>query len=652
LNDVTVEGVLGPGGALAAALPGYEHRAAQVEVAVAVADALSCGHALLAEAGTGTGKTLAYLVPAVLSGKRVIVSTATRNLQDQVFQKDIPLLRTRVGLAFDAALLKGRSNYLCVLRFDSFSADPLFASAADAAFWPGFREWARNTESGDRAESGIPDAWSAWTQVSTTPDSCLGGKCPRFEGCYVTRARSRAQEAEVVVVNHALFFADLSLRLRGGDRDLRILPHADAVVFDEAHTLEDVATEFFGVALSSMKLQALAHDSLSALEVRDVRAAALAALAVQLKTHAAAFFGEAASELGLSTGGEARLRPDLLVHSRPLASALQQTLEALAALCSEEDPDLGSLHRRAGEAAASLEHVLSAQDPNQVYWAQARGRGLLLRAAPIDVGATLAAHLYSSVETVIFTSATLTASVDGSAPSFDYLVERLGLSGRAWKALRVESPFDYPTQAGLYVPRHLPEPNHPEWSRAFAREVFQLVRLTGGRAFVLFTSHRHLDEVHALVAPHLDVPALKQGDAPRAALLDAFQTRPSVLFASQSFWEGVDVPGDALSLVIIDRLPFAPPGDPLQAARMEALRLRGQEPFRALQLPQAALSLRQGFGRLIRTRSDRGVVALGDVRIVTKRYGRALLESLPPAQILLGMEDVKAFWARLRPDGF
>lgn len=648
-EGVTVEGVLGPDGALAAALSSYEHRPSQLEMARAVSRAFEHHRFLLAEAGTGTGKTLAYLVPAVLSGERVVISTATKTLQEQIFLKDVPLLQNDVGLDFSVALLKGRQNYLCALRFERFEKQPLFPTPADAKHWDDFHEWAYRTETGDRSETEVPDDWATWFQVSTTSESCTGSQCPFYENCFVTRARKRALDSQLIIVNHSLFFADLALKLRGGtELELGVLPPYDAVVFDEAHALEEVATDYLGVSSSSGRLATLANDVLVHTPTTDSRAPALGALALELRARAEAFFTAVAGQLFPidilnQKQTEVRLDAATLNDFQPSATPVVETLKAMAALCPADDTHLGPFFRRAQEATVALETTLKGDDLGQVYWASSRGRTLTLRAAPIDIGPSLQSLLFDAVDSVVFTSATL-QSPSSHGDDFTYVVERLGLSNRPWDSLRVDSPFDYRRQALLYVPGYLPEPSQPDWTLQFAREVYQLLRLSGGRAFVLFTSLRHMDEVHALVSPHLNVPVLRQGDLPRRALLEKFGEVPSVLFASQSFWEGVDVPGDALSVVVIDRLPFTPPNEPLQAARMDAVRQAGGRPFDDFQVPQAALALRQGFGRLIRTTQDRGVVMLGDSRILRKRYGAKFLESLPPVTRAVRFEDVKNWW--------
>jgi ATP-dependent DNA helicase DinG len=643
-------------------LSNYEHRPPQLEIAQAVARALEGNSVLLAEAGTGTGKTLAYLVPAVLSGKRVIISTATRNLQDQVFWKDIPLLRDVVGLPFEAAMLKGRSNYVCAQRFEAFDRAPRFASPEDAAMWSGLRRWAMTTETGDRTEAEAPESWSGWPHITTTSDACLGGQCPLYDSCFVTKGRRRASECDVIVVNHALFFSDLALRARGGPDPLRILPPYDAVVFDEAHALEDVATEHFGISVSSSRLTSLANDLLEVFPPTDGRASALAALSVTLRSRSTEFFQEVSSafpdlqrpESLRATGpsrrsSDAVLTPTVVEPLRPLAVAVLETLNAVSALTAGDDPACESIQRRSVETAAALEHVLALDDTQQVYWLESRARSVALRAAPIDVGETLRRFLYERVNAIVFTSATLTASTGRTGQSFEFAAQRFGVNPSHADSVWVDSPFDYRSQAAFYVPAHLPEPNAPNHTLEFSREVLRLIRLTDGRAFVLFTSLRHLDEVHGLVSPHLTCPVLKQGEAPKAMLLDTFRAQPSVLFASQSFWEGVDVPGDALSLVVMDRIPFVPPTEPLQAARIAALQDRGQNAFEAYQVPQAALALRQGFGRLIRTRTDIGIVALGDTRVLSKRYGRQLMSSLPPARHFTRLEDVRHWWKAATP---
>ncbi|MCP3139598.1 ATP-dependent DNA helicase [Pyxidicoccus xibeiensis] len=633
-TSFSVDSLLGPGGALEAALPGYEHRPEQLQMARAVERAFTERSYLLAEAGTGTGKTLAYLVPAILSGRRVVVSTATKTLQDQVFFKDLPLMREKMGLRFEAAYLKGRSNYLCLHRYDAFSKDPQFSSREESRYWPKLKKWAEATDTGDRAELDLPESFSAWSRLSTTSETCMGTKCPLYENCHVTRMRKRAEGADLLVVNHHLFFADLALR-SSGKRTEGVLPWYDAVIFDEAHALEDAASGHFGCSVSNYRLEELARDTVAALKEEDSRHAMLRALAARLRSSTESLFAQAPRALGL-TGLESSvaLKPETMAK---LSTSLEGVRDALAALSAftvgEREPELAAMTRRADELEEQLGFLAKAESADHVYWAEARGKGLFLRASPIDVAKELRDRMYGALDTVVYTSATLAAD-----SRFDFFARRMGLYGEDGqpvtqvRTLAVASPFDFPTQAALYTPTHLPDPSAPGFIEAAAEEILKLCEVTGGRAFVLFTSLRNMVRAYELTAGQLPYQALLQGERPKQQLLEAFRETPSVLFAAHSFWEGVDVPGDALSLVIIDRLPFASPGDPLVAARINQLQQRGEEPFDAYQLPQAALALRQGFGRLIRTQADRGIVAMLDRRIVTKAYGQVFLSSLPPAR--------------------
>jgi ATP-dependent DNA helicase DinG len=641
VRSFNVDSLLGPGGALQAALPAYEHRPEQLQMGRAVERAFSERSYLLAEAGTGTGKTLAYLVPALLSGRRVVVSTATKTLQDQIFFKDLPLLREQMGLEFVAAYLKGRGNYLCLQRFDAFSRDPTFASREEVRHWPQIQSWATRTETGDRAELELPENFSAWSRLSATADTCLGTKCPLYEQCFVTRMRREAEQADLLVVNHHLFFADLSLR-GTGRRTEGVLPLYEAVIFDEAHALEDAASGYFGCSVSNHRLEELARDAVAALPETDSRHPTVRALAARVRTHAEVFFTQAPRVLGLAGAeGGVALKADRMAM---LANPLEQVRQGLAALSSftsnEREPELLAIARRGNEMAEELSFLEKAESTDHVYWAEARGRGVFLRASPIDVAKELRSRLYGGVDTVVFTSATLAAE-----GRFDYFAKRMGLYDDEGvpvaevRTLAVRSPFDFERQAALYLPTHLPDPAAPGFIEAVAEEILRLCEVSDGRAFVLFTSLRNMERAYELTKSRLPYQVLKQGERPKQQLLEAFREMPSVLFAAHSFWEGVDVPGDALSLLIIDRLPFASPGDPLVAARIRQIEARGEEAFEQYQLPQATLALRQGFGRLIRTQRDRGAVALLDRRIVTKPYGRAFLESLPPAQ---RVEDLSA----------
>ncbi len=675
--QATIAEVLGPEGRLACALPGYEHRADQLAMAHAVERALAERAYLVAEAGTGTGKTLAYLVPAVLSGRRVIVSTATKTLQEQIWQKDLPLLRDACGLSFSAAYLKGRSNYYCLARGDEFARAPTFAVREEAALWPRIEAWARETPTGDRSEIDLPDQFLTWKDLSATSESCTGRECPRYDECFVTRARAQAGDADVLLVNHHLFFADLAMRTsRAG---VEILPEHDVVVFDEAHALEEVATEYFGLQVSSYRVEELARDAQRAVADRPDLASFMKAATSELRKAGERFFHGVADSLRTGGGererrgrrmslprseqggwGSAGFAPRSGERSRalphddlrgplsdevllPLArdqERLDASLHALRDLLADaEAPQLAQLARRAGELRVELAAVTAMKEPSRVYFGEARGRGVFLRAAPIDVAEDLQERLYRRSDTVVFTSATLAAQ-----GRFDYFRRAIGLAPEFDVVeARFPGPFDFERQAALVSPDGLPEPNDPEFVPRAAEVIRELTAVTGGRAFVLCTSNRNMQALHH-ASRNLPYRLLLQGERPKGRLLELFREEPSVLFATSSFWEGVDVPGEALSLVVIDRLPFAPPGDPVIAAKLRALEAAGRDGFSELQVPAAALALRQGFGRLVRTKDDRGLVAVLDRRLVSKGYGRAFLATLPRCPLLRSVADARRWW--------
>ena len=635
--------VLGPGGALSRVLPGYEPRPPQLAMAARVEDALAHGRALLVEAGTGTGKTLAYLLPAARSGLKVVVSTATKTLQEQLADKDVPLLRA-LGVDAKVAFLKGRQNYLCLLRFDRFLRNPTFAVREEAAVFDGIAAWAETTQTGDRAElSDLPENLASWRDLSASADQCIGTKCEHYDRCFVFRVRREAADADVVVVNHHLFFADLALRTSSaGDAGAAVLPRYDAVVFDEAHAVEEVATEHFGAQLSSFRVGELGRDALKSLTAHSSRVEA-AGLAARLMREGREFF-----DVALESAREGRwpLLRGALQPAEAERTRLAELVRSLgAAVSGSGDEELALIERRCLALGADLELFSETERrPDLIHWAESRGGHLFLHASPIDVKGLLQDKLYDRIGPVVFTSATLAV-----AGQLEYFAQRLGLSDDSGPLFPLEShvlasPFDYASNAALYLPRHMPDPQDPAFPEAVAGELRELLPITSGRAFVLFTSLRNMRAVHALLAAELPWQVLLQGEAPKAQLLKRFRDRPSVLFASQSFWEGVDVPGEALSLVVIDKLPFASPGEPIVAARIERLRAEGQDAFYGYQLPQAALALKQGFGRLIRSSSDRGIVAVLDARMSRKGYGRVFIESLPRCRILRSPAEAADFW--------
>ncbi|MCC6224453.1 MAG: ATP-dependent DNA helicase [Thermoleophilia bacterium] len=621
-----MDDVFGPGGRLERVLPAFEPRAEQAALARAVADALERGEHLLAEAGTGTGKSLAYLVPALASGRRVVVATATKALQEQLVVHDLPAAAAALGRAVGHALLKGRENYLCRHSLDGLallggSAGALFRSPEDAAQYEQLAGWLETTATGDRAELPFEPRPSLWAELAVGGDRCLGRRCPARGVCFSEAARARAADAELVVTNHALYLADAAVRARGSDAS--VLPEHDAVVFDEAHRLEDAAASWFGGRVTLAGLHRLARDVERAARARGASPPARALRELERAGRSLVSALEPRS-------GRRRLGPDDVGRAVSAAAELGELLGALAEELAGSGEEGDALARRALGALTDVEACLEL-DPDRVAWAEPGG----LAWAPVDVSAALREAVWDTGLTAVLVSATLEAP---------FLRARLGLDDA--RELALDSPFDFAAQALVYVPRGLPEPRAPGVYERLADEIVALCELSRGRALVLTTSYRSLDELAGRIERRLPYPVLRQGDAPRERLLERFRAEvETVLVATQTFWQGVDVPGESLSLLVLEKLPFAPPDDPLVQARCERIAAAGGDWFSGYSLPVAVLALRQGFGRLIRTRDDRGVVAILDARIRTRAYGRAFLAALPPCPVVADREAVAAFLA-------
>jgi ATP-dependent DNA helicase DinG len=636
-EPISIEEIFGAGGLLEKRHPGYEFRGSQLEMAQIADDAFQKHQHVVIEAGTGTGKTLAYLIPAIRSGRRVVISTATKSLQEQLFQKDVPFLQKHFAPNLKAALMKGRSNFLCREKVHQMVGQPVLKGIDEVDWFAQIKDWEKLTETGDRSElTFLPDDAELWHRIDARSDLCTGKKCAEFQNCFITAMHQRAQEADLIIVNHALFFADLAIRK---DDFGSILPEYSAVVFDEAHEIEDVASDYFGRQVSSYRFDELARDAENTLRVLQIAAPQLRRYLSRMRERGHSFFETFPEREGRFPFEQAERSAFLqrnLERYEELASAVKRVETELSAL-SPKPEEVLTLARRASEIRRELEFLLESEEKSYVYWYERRGKGVFLAATPIDVSQILRERLFDQFDTVVLTSATL--AVGGR---FDYLKQRLGIQPVSEKVLSQE--FDFREQALLYIPPTMPDVRDAKFSASAADEITQMLEISEGRAFCLFTSYAQMKDVHQRVSSRVKFPLLLQGSAPRTVLLDRFRSTPNaVLFATASFWQGVDVPGAQLSCVIIDKLPFAVPSDPIVAARVKALQEDGRNPFAEYQVPEAVLALKQGFGRLIRSKTDRGILAILDNRIRRMQYGRIFLESLPPYKTTQDLAEVARF---------
>ena len=652
--EFTLHQFFAPGGLLSRTHPAYEFRRGQLQMAQAVEEALAQRRHLIVEAGTGTGKTLAYLMPVIRSRKRVLISTGTKNLQEQLFYKDIPFLEQALFPNGESKLricyMKGRANYLCRKKLYDLTDQPVLSGVEEIEQYRAISAWEKSTQTGDRAElASLPEASALWPKLDARADTCLGQKCSSWDRCFITEMHRRAMESDIIIVNHHLFFADLSIKQASEHApDAGILPEVGAVIFDEAHELEDVAGSYFGVSVSNLRFDELARDVEASLQRNHLLSSSLQSATRSLRERSQSFFA-------LLPPGEGRLafqnRREFLEENGDEFISLIQALTRLAAELHnlpQKPEEIFNFIRRAEELRVQTGFLMESEDRNTVFWIERRGgrgmsrdkRNVFLQATPIDVAPILKSCLFDQLECAVLTSATLAV-----AGGFEYIRSRLGLEHA--REVVLPSHFDYENQALLYVPPDLPDPRAPQFAGRAADRIRRLLEISRGRAFCLFTSYAQMNDIYERLLGELEFPMLRQGDAPKTALLEEFRITPNaVLFATSSFWQGVDVQGEQLSCVIIDRLPFAVPSDPVVAARVRAVDEGGGNAFFQYQVPAAVITLKQGFGRLIRSLHDRGLLGLLDNRILKKQYGKVFLESLPRYQRTCDLNDVVRFFGR------